>query len=138
MDLWSRKIIGWYLNKRLNKDLVIESIKRAINSRKAEKGLIFHSDRGSQYASNEFVNILKANGIIQSMSGKGNCYDNAFKESFFHTLKTELVYLDTYNTRKDAEKSIFDYIEIYYNRQRLHSSLNYETPEKFEIIKNYS
>jgi putative transposase len=132
MDLWSRKIIGWYMSLRLDKELVIKALSMAIETRKIEKGLIFHSDRGSQYASNEYRSLLSKHEITQSMSDKGKCYDNAFKESFFHTLKTELVYCEIYVTRKEAENSIFEYIVAFYNRRRLHSSLNYMSPEDFE------
>ena len=133
MDLWSRKIIGWHMSVRLDKELVVKALGMAIANRKFVEGVMFHSDKGSQYASNEFKDLLKNYGIIQSMSSKGRCYDNAFKESFFHTLKTELVYREYYNTRKEAENSIFEYIEVFYNRQRLHSSLNYMSPVDFEI-----
>jgi putative transposase len=131
MDLWSRKIIGWCFGVRIDKELVIKSLRMAIETRKIEEGLIFHSDQGSQYASKEFVELLNSHNILRSMSGKGRCYDNAFKESFFHTLKTELIYHEIYETRKEAEYSIFEYIEIFYNRQRLHSSLNYMSPVDF-------
>jgi putative transposase len=136
MDLYSRKIIGWCMSARLDKELVIIALRMAIETRKIEIGLIFHSDKGSQYCSNEFKMILKTYGIIQSMSDKGKCYDNAFKESFFHTLKTELVYYEVYNTREEAESSIRNYIAIFYNYQRLHSSLNYMSPIEFEIAYN--
>jgi len=133
MDLWSRKIVGWCLNIRMDKGLVIEALKRAIGSREYKPGLIFHSDKGSQYASNDYKELLSKNNIVQSMSGKGKCYDNAAQESFFHTLKTELVYQQVYNTRKEAELSIFEYIECFYNRKRIHSSINYMSPVSFEL-----
>lgn len=134
MDLFSRKIIGWYVSNRLEKELVIKALRMALDTREIEKGVImFHSDRGSQYASNEFRNLLNLNGITQSMSDKGKCYDNAFKESFFHTLKTELIYHEIYETRKFAEYSIFEYIVSFYNCQRIHSSLNYISPVDFEF-----
>lgn len=133
MDLWSRKIIGWCLSVRIDKELVIEALRRAIWSREYEPGLIFHSDKGRQYASNDYKNLLEKNDVIQSMSGKGRCYDNAAQESFFHTLKTELVYQQVYNTRKEAELSIFEYIECFYNRKRLHSSIGYMSPDSFEV-----
>ena len=133
MDLYSRKIIGWCLGTRLDKELVVKALRMALATRKIAFGLIFHSDKGSQYASNEFKELLLQYGIIQSMSGKGRCYDNAFKESFFHTLKTELVYHEYYKTRKEAEQSVFEYIEVFYNRQRIHSSINYMTPVEYEL-----
>ncbi len=133
LEVWSRKIIGWCLSNRIDKEIVIGAMKMALNARNAAPGLIFHSDRGSQYASNEFRTLLGGHDIIQSMSGKGKCYDNAMKESFFHTLKTELVYQQTYNTRKEAELSIFEYIEVFYNRKRMHSSIGYVSPDFFEV-----
>jgi transposase InsO family protein len=105
--LFSRKIVAWELSDRLTKDFVILTIEQAIKLRKPAKGLIFHSDRGSQYASNEVREMLSRNGIRQSMSGSGNCYDNATAESFFHTLKTELVYFEQYQTRREAELNLF-------------------------------
>ena len=103
--------------------------------RRPDKGLIFHSDRGSQYASSEFRKLLRDHKIIQSMSGKGNCYDNAVMESFFGTLKTELVYPSHFQTREEAKQMIFEYIEVFYNRRRLHSSLGYKTPLEFDNKK---
>ena len=100
--------------------------------RNPERGIIFHSDRGSQYTSSSFRELLKSYGIVQSNSSTGNCYDNAVTESFFHTLKTELTYWEKYQTREEAKRSIFGYIEINYNRRRLHSSLGYLSPVEFE------
>ncbi|NOX66676.1 MAG: IS3 family transposase [Chlorobi bacterium] len=134
IDLYSRKVVGWSMSNRMTSQLVIDSLEYAIADRKPEVGLIFHSDRGSQYSSVEFRRSLKRNRIIQSMSGKGNCYDNAVAESFFHTLKTELVYWIRYKTRKEARSSIFAYIEGFYNRRRRHSYLNYFSPSNFEIL----
>jgi putative transposase len=132
LDLFNRQIVGWSLSDNLKKELVGQAIQRAIGHRKPRSPLIFHSDRGSQYASDEVRGILKNHCFEQSMSGKGNCFDNAVMESFFHTLKTELVYLEDYCTRDQARQSIFEYIEIFYNRQRRHSSLNYLSPVEFE------
>ena len=120
----------------LKKEIIIKALQNAITSRKPGAGLIFHSDRGSQYASKDFRGLLADNKIIPSMNGKSNCYDNAKKESFFHTLKTELVYFEQYQTRMEAQKSIFEYIEIFYNRKRLHSSLDYCSPVEFEKLTN--
>ncbi|MFA7288399.1 MAG: IS3 family transposase [Melioribacteraceae bacterium] len=114
-------------------DIVVLAIKQALLYRRPEEGMIFHSDRGSQYASAGVRNILNQNKIIQSMSRKGNCYDNAAAESFFHTLKVELIYTRNYLSREEAKTEIFEYIEIYYNRQRRHSSINYYTPVDFEV-----
>ncbi|MCX6153084.1 MAG: integrase core domain-containing protein [Candidatus Kapabacteria bacterium] len=117
---------------------MVSTIKQAIKLRKPKAGLIFHFDRGSQYASNEVKALLNKAGIRQSMSSTGNCYDNATAESFFHTLKTELVYFEQYQSRKEAELSIFEYIEGFYNRNRKHSSLKYLSPDQFEFMKNIS
>jgi len=134
LDLYSRKVVGWSMSNRMTSQLVSDSLEYAIADRKPEVGLIFHSDRGSQYASIDFRRLLKKHEIIQSMSGKGNCYDNAVAESFFHTLKTELVYWIKYKARKEARSSIFEYIECFYNRRRRHSYLNYFSPSNFEIF----
>lgn len=132
MDLYSRMIVGWSLGQWLTSSLVIKALQQSLNNRSVEEGLIFHSDRGSQYTSKGVVEILKGHKCLQSMSGKGNCYDNAVAESFFHTLKTELVHFNYFTTRDEARSSIFDYIEIFYNRQRRHSKLNYFSPFDFE------
>lgn len=135
LDLYSRKIVGWALKERLTADLVIDAFQQAVWSRKPLPGLIFHSDQGVQYACHAFRNLLRSYKFISSMSGKGNCYDNAVAESFFHTIKTELVYHEYYQTRKEAKSSIFEYIEVFYNRTRIHSSLGYVSPEIFERLK---
>jgi len=132
LDLFSRKIVGWSMSHRLGQELVLNAFQQALWRRKPGPGIIFHSDRGVQYACTAFRNLLKDQKFIQSMSGKGNCYDNAVVESFFHTLKTELVYFETYFTREDARNSIFEYIETHYNRFRMHSTLNYCSPVQFE------
>lgn len=132
LDLYSRIIVGWSLSRFLTSTLVSKALQQALITRRVEEGLIFHSDRGSQYASKAVVGILEGHGCRQSMSGKGNCYDNAVVESFFHTLKTELVHFKNFSTRDEARYSIFDYIEIFYNRQRRHSALNYLSPVDFE------
>lgn len=133
MDIYSRKIVGWSIDNSLSTELVIRALTMAIVHRNPERGLVFHSDRGSQYSSSSFRSMLKNYGMVQSMSGKGNCYDNAVTESFFHTLKTELTYWNKYQTTDEAKRSIFEYIELFYNRQRLHSSLNYLSPVEFEL-----
>lgn len=132
MDLYSRKIVGWSISSSLSTELVIRALMMAILHRNPNSGIIFHSDRGSQYTSSSFRRILKNYGIVQSMSSTGNCYDNAITESFFHTLKTELIYWEKYQSREEAKRSIFEYIEINYNRRRLHSSLGYLSPVEFE------
>lgn len=132
MDIYSRKIVGWSINSSLSAELVIRALLMAVLHRNPGRGIIFHSDRGSQYTSSKFREALKNYGMLQSNSSTGNCYDNAVTESFFHTLKTELIYWEKYQTREEAKRSIFEYIEINYNRKRLHSSLGYLSPVEFE------
>lgn len=133
LDMFSRQVIGWKASNRMSKDLVVDALKKPIKSRKPKgKNVIFHSDRGSQYASEDVCKLLKKNKMIQSMSRKGNCYDNAITETFFHSLKTEMIYHSRFETRQEAELKLFDYIELFYNRQRLHSSLNYMAPMEYE------
>ena len=132
LDLFGRHIVGWAMDNHLGQQLVVNALQQAIWRRRPPKGVIFHSDQGVQYACQAFRNLLHRHKFIQSMSGKGNCYDNAVVESFFHTLKTELIYFENYSTREDAKNSIFEYIEIYYNRDRMHSTLNYYSPVQFE------
>jgi transposase InsO family protein len=132
IDLYSRRIIGWSMSIRLQTKLVIDAFTMALLQRKPPHGVIHHSARGSQYCSNSYQGLLSKHGFFCSMSGKGNCYDNSVMESFYHTLKVELVYSQRYRTRGEAQAVVFDYIEIFYNRHRLHSSLNCQTPEAFE------
>jgi len=134
LDLYSRKVVGWSMSNRMTSQLVIDSLKHAVEVRKPEAGLIFHSDRGSQYASNDFRRSLKKHKIIQSMSGKGNCYDNAVAESFFHTLKTEFINWEKFKTRNEAKSSVFSFIEVFYNRKRRHSYLEYLSPYNYELL----
>jgi transposase InsO family protein len=133
LDLYSRQVVGWAMSDRLTSDFVIIALYQAIGRRKPGTGCIFHSDRGVQYASSDFRDVLNNYGFIQSMSRKGNCYDNAVAESFFHTLKTEHVYDYRYETRAEAIQSIFEYVEMFYNRQRRHSALGYRSPVLFEL-----
>jgi putative transposase len=137
LDIYSRKIIGWAIQQRATADIVLKALMMAIVNRKPGKEIIFHSDRGSQYTSELVRSRLNLYGFRQSMSGKGNCYDNAITESFFSLLKRELVYLTIFETREQARREIFEYIEIFYNRQRIHSSLGYLSPVEFEM-KNRS
>jgi transposase InsO family protein len=132
IDLASRKIVGWSISKRLKKQLVIDALRSAFVTRKPAAGLMFHSDRGSQYASVKFRKQLKRYGMIQSMSRKGNCWDNAVVERFFRSLKYEQTNDRLYKTRDDLRKDVFDYIEMFYNRERLHSFLGYISPTEFE------
>jgi transposase InsO family protein len=134
IDLYSRRIVGWSMDDNMRVSLVNNALNMAISNRNPSKGLIWHTDRGSQYASYSHKDLLSKHGIIQSMSRKGNCWDNAVAESFFHTLKTELVYHEIYETRAQANQSIFEYIEVYYNRQRSHSTNNYLSPVEFEDL----
>lgn len=133
IDLYSRAIVGWALQERMTSKLIEDALLMAIWRRKPKYGLMFHSDRGSQYASSSFKNLLGMYHMISSMSRKGNCWDNAVAESFFRTIKSELTYHCNYATREEAKQSIFEYIEIFYNRKRLHSSLGYMTPMQFEM-----
>lgn len=135
IDLFSRRVVGWAMDGNMKASLVNDALLMAIWKRKPPKGLISHSDRGVQYASDSHRALLKEHGIIQSMSRKGNCWDNAVPESFFHTLKTELVYHETYETREQAKNSIFEYIEVYYNRVRMHSTNDYLSPIEYEEAK---
>lgn len=132
IDLCSKRVVGYSLGKRITKGLVIKAMENALKSRSPQPGLIFHSDRGSQYASDEFREVLKRNKVVQSMSRKGDCWDNAVAESFFKTIKTELIYHYNFKRREEAELRIFEYIEMFYNKNRLHSSINYMSPAEFE------
>lgn len=138
LDVFSRQIVGYALKNRLTTDLVTDAFKRAVGWRAIEQGMILHSDRGCQYTSQEFQRLLDAHGVRSSMSGSGNCYDNAITETFFHTLKTEHIYFERYETRRHAEQSIFEYIEVFYNRQRRHSALGYKSPVEFELHSTMS
>ncbi len=131
LDLANREVVGWQLSRRMDSRILVNALLKAVGNRKPPAGLIFHSDRGSQYASKVFRRWLKRFGIIQSMSRKGNCYDNACAESFFHSLKVEEVYRNKYDTEERARARIFNYIEGFYNSVRRHSALNYESPKNW-------
>lgn len=133
MDLYSRKIVGWAMADHLRTELPLAALKMAIAAQRPERGLIHHSDRGVQYASEEYRNAIQSAGFRASMSRKGNCYDNAPMESFFHTLKTELVHQQHYVTRNEAARDIFAYIEGFYNRTRRHSAIGYISPLAMEL-----
>ena len=120
IDLYSRKIVGWSMSSSMKAELVNDALLMAIWARKPAKGLVWHTDRGSQYASDSHLEIIKQHQIIQSMSRKGNCWDNAVAESFFHSLKTELTHQQKFKTREEAKHAIFEYIEVFYNRIRIH------------------
>jgi transposase InsO family protein len=134
LDLFSRKVIGWALSSSLHAELVVSALKMALQTRDVQPGLIHHSDRGVQYACEQYVEILQKHGITISMSRKGNPYDNAKLESFMKTLKTEEVYLNEYQTEQEAMLNIGKFIETIYNKKRLHSSLSYYSPVEFEEI----
>ena len=135
IDVFSRMVVGWALSSSLGHEMVIAALKRANQRRRPAKGLIFHSDRGVQYACNDFRKQLSKYEFIQSMSRKGDCWDNAVAESFFGVLKTELVYHERYEDHQDTLHSIFEYIEVFYNRQRRHSTIGYLCPSEYEKQK---
>ena len=132
LDLCSRRVVGWSMSSRLSTDLVLRAFWMAVLTRRPPRGLMFHSDRGSQYTSRAFVRALRSQGMIQSMSRRGNCWDNAPAEAFFASLKTELMNGKAFVSRKTAQAAIFEYMEVFYNRQRLHSSIGYTTPADYE------
>ena len=136
MDLCTRKVVGLAMRDDLSQQLVIDALRQAIDRQQPKAGLLLHSDRGVQYSADAYRAILRENGFRQSMSRKGNCWDNAPMESFFKTMKIELVYTQDYETHQEAKQSIFEYIEIFYNRQRMHSALNFQTPIAFEAFSN--
>ena len=132
IDLCARRVVGWALSEKPDAQLVIEALNRAVELRGVTPGLMFHSDQGSQYASRKFRQMLWRHRIQQSMSRRGNCWDNAVAESFFHTLKTELVHHTKFKTQEEARQAIFEYLEVFYNRIRTHSANDYLSPEEFE------
>jgi len=132
LDLASRMVVGWALSTRIDRRLVTDALRSAFRKRLPEEGLLFHSDRGSQYASFEFTELLRRCRITQSMSRKGNCWDNAVTERFFRTLKEELTDGRSYESVEDLRRDLFDYIEVFYNRERLHSTLGYLSPAVYE------
>ena len=136
LDLHSRKIVGWAMGERIDTALILKALSMALLHRQSPADLLFHSDRGVQYASADYRCALAQAGITASMSRKGNCYDNAAMESFWSTLKLELVYRCTFQSRSEAQEALFDYIETFYNRQRIHSALGYLCPVDFENQNN--
>ncbi len=135
MDLYSRRIVGWAMEERLAQALVNKALKMAVENRRPGSGLLLHSDRGSQYAAFAYQGLLRKYGMICSMSRKGDCWDNAVMESFFHTLKVELIYGNVFETRSQARRCIFEYIEVFYNRIRIHSAIGYNSPEEYEKLR---
>jgi len=136
LDLYSRKLVGWAMSERIDTSLVLKALGMALLHRQPPANLLLHSDRGVQYASGDYRQALQAARLVPSMSRKGNCYDNATMESFWSTLKLELIYRRDFATRAQARTEIFDYIESFYNRQRTHSALNYLSPVDFELKNN--
>ena len=132
LDLYSRGMVGLAMADRITDELTRNALRQAILRRRPKEGLIHHSDRGSQYASNDYRELLKSNKFISSMSRKGNCWDNAVAESFLHTLKVELVNRYRFRTKEEAKRTIFEYLEMYYNTKRTHSTLGYLSPFEFE------
>ncbi len=133
LDLYSRRVVGWAASENNDRDLALTALQRALATRTPGPGLLHHSDRGSTYASDDYRNALAANGMIASMSRKGDCWDNAVAESFFATLKGELIEHEIYTTRRSAIAAIGDYIDVFYNIERRHSSINYVSPVEFEL-----
>ena len=138
IDLHSRMLVGWSMSHRITAELTLKALRQAINRREVKPDLMHHSDRGGQYAATEYQKLLAKTEMICSMSRKGDCWDNAPMESFFATLKTELVYREQFKTRQEAKAKIFEYIEVFYNRQRRHSSLGYKSPVDFERRQSLS
>ncbi len=136
LDLYSRRIVGWAMSERIDTALVLQALSMALLHRTPPKDLLFHSDRGVQYASADYRAALASAGFIASMSRRGNCYDNAFIESFWSTLKMDLIYRRDYQTREQAQTEIFDYIEVFYNRKRSHTALGSISPVDFELKNN--
>ena len=132
LDLCSRFVVGWAMSERITRDLTLNALDMALVRRCPPPGLLHHSDRGSQYASGDYQQVLTAAGLVGSMSRRGNCWDNAVAESFFATVKVELVHDATWATRAAARAELFEYIEVFYNGQRRHSSLGYLSPRAFE------
>jgi putative transposase len=134
LDLYSRKVIGWSMSSRMTRELVLDALQMALNQRNTNGKILHHSDRGSQYCSSDYRKLLKRYNITCSMSRRGNCWDNAVMESFFATIKKELIHLETYQDRVTARRSVCEYIEAFYNRKRIHSTLGYQTPCEYELI----
>ena len=136
MDLYSRKIVGWATADHLRAELPMTALRMALLERRPPKELLHHSDRGVQYACDDYQRLLTQHGLVASMSRRGNCYDNAVIESFFGTLKTELTHHETFTTREEARQTLFEYIEVFYNRKRRHSTLRYQSPAEYEACPN--
>lgn len=135
LDLYSKRVVGWSVSKGLETELPESSLRMALRRRCVTRECLHHTDRGSQYASRSYRRVAEAHGLYLSMSRKGNCWDNAAVESFFATLKKELVYRSRWKTRHEARRDLYEYIEVFYNRYRLHSSLDYQSPVVFEQMR---
>lgn len=133
MDLYSRMVVGWAISERMTAQLVIDALQMALWRRKPPRWLIVHSDRGSQYCSHDYQHIFTVHGLICSMSKRGDCFDNAAMESWNHSFKVEAIHGEKLTKRALTKNHVFEYIEIYYNRKRLHSTIGYKTPESFEV-----
>jgi putative transposase len=131
LDVCSRRVVGWAMDKHMDEGLVERALQMAATHRRPPEGVLHHSDRGSQYAAHDYQRLLNAHKMVVSMSRNGDCYDNAMMESFFSTLKAECA-TGVYTSRAEARQSIFEYVEVWYNRQRRHSALGYQSPETFE------
>lgn len=136
MDLFSRRIIGWSMNDRLDKELTKDALRMALAARAPDCSVMHHSDQGAEYSNNEYQSLLRENKMTISMSRKANCYDNAVVESFFKTIKTELTRHRQFNTKDEARSAIFEYIEVFYNRKRMHSTLGYLSPAEYERLNS--
>jgi transposase InsO family protein len=136
LDLFSRRVVGWSMKPTLASELTLDALHMALQTRTPTSGLMHHSDRGVQYACEQYQHSLRDHRMIGSMSRKGNCWDNAVMESFFGSLKTELIHQNRFRTRREAKTAIFDYLEAFYNRKRLHSTLGYRSPADYEQLHN--
>lgn len=134
LDLYSRRVIGWAMSAKPDQQVALQALQMALAHRRPRPGLIHHTDQGALYTSAAYQHLLAQRGLIPSMSRKGNCFDNAVVESFFSTLKNELVHEQTFHTREDAQAAVFEFIEVFYNRQRLHQTLGYISPMQFEAV----
>jgi transposase InsO family protein len=135
LDLYNRAVVGWALQRRVSQELVLTALNQALLRHPPEKGLIFHADRGGQFRGQQMKRLLTWHGLRPSLGRRGDCYDNAAMESFFSTLKSELIHRARFRTEQEARHQIYEYIEVYYNRQRRHSTLNYQTPAEYAYAR---
>jgi putative transposase len=135
LDLYSRRVVGWSMSADLSAELVVAAVAMAVIQRRPPRGLVFHSDRGVQYSSGQFLRLVSLHGFLQSMSRRGDCWDNACAESFFKTLRAELIRWRIYRDKEEARGAVFEYVEAFYNRKRLHSYLGYLTPSEYEELE---